>query len=276
MLEIYDTHTHVVSGDVGRYPLVATTDDSQSWHRDRPVDAEELLALADAAGVHQVAFVQAISCYGDDNRYALASARRHHARTVAVGTVSTDHPDAVASLRRDVLEFAMRGVRIFSPDPSAAPFAAPPMRRVVPAAADLAIPVVVLALPHQLASVRMLVTAFPSVSFVLDHCGFADFTGAPPFADADDLFALARATNVVCKVSSINLQATAEPRALWRTLVDRFGSHRLMWGSDHPHTPAPDYATLVDLARTTTDALGRGERTDVLAATAQRIWPSAS
>ena len=186
VLEIYDTHTHVVSGDVGRYPLVATTDDSQSWHRDRPVDAEQLLALADNAGVHRVAFVQAISCYGDDNRYALASARRHAARTMAVGTVSTDHPDAVASLRRDVLEFAMRGVRIFSPDPSAAPFADPPMRRVVTAAADLAIPVVVLALPHQLASVRTLVTAFPSVLFVLDHCGFADFTGAAPFAHAEE------------------------------------------------------------------------------------------
>ena len=87
------------------------------------------------------------------------------------------------------------------------------------------------------------------MSFALDHCGFADFTGATPFARADDLFALARATNVVCKVSSVNLQATAEPRALWRNLVD--------------------------LARTTTDALGRVERTDVLAATAQRIWPSA-
>lgn len=122
------------------------------------------------------------------------------------------------------------------------------MRRVVTAAADLAIPVVVLALPHQLVSVRTLVTAFLP-------CPLPSTIAASPTSPvphplrAPTTCSRSRATNVVCKVSSVNLQATAEPRALWRNLVD--------------------------LARTTTDALGRVERTDVLAATAQRIWPSA-
>jgi len=273
-MDIIDGHTHIVSHDIDRYPIDPGVDEEQAWHRDHSVDADELLTQATAAGVRGVAFVQAISCHGYDNRYVVDSARRHPGRTIAIGAVRPDHPDARASLRRDVIEGGMNGVRLFSVGGATAPLDHPDMRAITTEAAELGVPVVLLAVASQLLSVRPLVDAFPSVPFVLDHCGFADLGGVESFPGAGDLFALADLANLSCKVSSITLQATAHPRALWAALVSRFGSDRLMWGSDFPHTNQPDYAGLVDLAKRTTEGLDPGARADVLGATARRLWPA--
>jgi predicted TIM-barrel fold metal-dependent hydrolase len=250
--DVIDTHTHVVSTDTVRYPVASEVEGEQGWHRDHPVDTEGLLALADAAGVRGIALVQALSCYGFDSRYVLDSARAHPGRTVAVGSVRPGDPDATATLRRDVTERGARGVRVFAVGGMTAPLDDPDSRAIVVTAADLGIPVVLLIISAQLVAVRALVDEFPSVPFVLDHCGFADLSGDASFSRAADLFALADATNLHLKVSSISLQATEHPEALWATLAARFGSSRLMWGSDYPHTNQPDYAALVELARTTT------------------------
>jgi predicted TIM-barrel fold metal-dependent hydrolase len=274
-MQIVDAHTHVVSRDLVRYPIEPAVDEEHGWHRDRPVDADELMVLAEAAGVRGVAFVQAISCHGYDNRYVIDSAQNYPGRTIAVGSVRPDDPEAASSLRRDVVEGGMRGVRLFSVGGATAPVDHPSMRATTAVVADLGVPVVLLAVADQLPSVRPLVEAFPTVTFVLDHCGFADLSGDESFARAGDLFALADLANLSCKVSSITLQTTHHPRALWSALASRFGSERLMWGSDFPHTTAPDgYAGLVDLARSTTDELAPGARADVLGATALRHWPS--
>ena len=53
----------------------------------------------------------------------------------------------------------------------------------------------------------------------------------------------------------------------------RFGSARLMWGSDFPHTNQPDYGALVELARSTSAGLDDRARAEVLSGTARRLWP---
>ena len=272
-VEVIDTHTHVVSADHVRYPVNPGVGEEQSWHREHPVDAEALVALADVAGVRALALVQAISCHGYDNRYVLHSARAHPGRTVAIGAVRSDDGQAVAALRRDVMEHGARGVRLFAVGGSTAPLDHPDARAVAAAAADLQIPVVLLTVAAQLPSVRALVRAFPTVPFVLDHCGFADLGGDASFTRAAELFVLAESSNLNLKVSSMTLRATAHPEDLWSTLVSRFGSERLMWGSDYPHTNAPSYAALVALALETTSGLPENARAAVLAGTARRLWP---
>lgn len=271
--DVIDTHTHVVSADTVRYPIATEIAGEQGWHRDHAVDTEGLLALADQAGVRGLALVQALSCYGFDSRYVLDSARAHPDRTIAVGSVRAGDPDATATLQGDVTERGARGVRLFSVGGMTAPLDDPDARAIVATAADLDIPVVLLIISSQLSSVRALADEFPSVPFVLDHCGFVDLTGDATFTRAADLFELADAGNVHLKVSSICLQATEHPEALWATLSARFGSSRLMWGSDYPHTNQPDYASLVELARATTEGLSDQARDEVLAGTARRLWP---
>jgi predicted TIM-barrel fold metal-dependent hydrolase len=272
-IDVIDTHTHVVSSDTSRYPLAHALDAEQGWHRDHPVDTDQLLALADDAGVRALALVQAYSAYGYDSRYVLDSARANPARTVAVGSVQAGDPDAVATLRRHVRDDGMRGVRLFAVGGMTAPLDDPSVDVIVAAAADLGIPVVLLVIGSQLPAVRALADAYPSVPFVLDHCGFVDLSGGPSFPNANELFTFADAPNLHLKVSSICLQGTDEPEALWRVLVERFGSARLMWGSDFPHTNQPDYGALVELARRTTAGLPEQARRDALAATAMRLWP---
>jgi predicted TIM-barrel fold metal-dependent hydrolase len=203
----------------------------------------------------------------------LDSARANPSRTVAVGSVQAGDPDAVDTLRRHVRDDGMRGVRLFAVGGMTAPLDDPSVEMIVAAAADLGIPVVLLVIGSQLPAVRALADAYPSVPFVLDHCGFVDLSGGPSFPNANELFTFADAPNLHLKVSSICLQATDEPEALWRVLVDRFGSARLMWGSDYPHTNQPGYGELVELARHTTAGLPEHARRDVLAATAMRLWP---
>jgi predicted TIM-barrel fold metal-dependent hydrolase len=167
-------------------------------------------------------------------------------------------------------------VRLFSVGGATPSLDQPALRRVVGAANDLDIPVVLLLAAGQLPPLRALVAAFPSARFVLDHCGFADLGGGDRFPNASDLFALADLPNLYLKVSSMTLRATAHPQALWSVLAARFGSGRLMWGSDFPHTHEPGYAALVEAARTSTCGLEPGTRADVLSGTALRLWPELS
>jgi L-fuconolactonase len=274
-LDLIDAHTHVVSGDGDRYPMHSSVGADQEWHRERPVDTDALLSEADAAEVRGVVLVQSLSCHGYDNRYVLDSARRFGGRAVAIGAADPADPDAVASLRREVIEGGMRGVRL-SPQGETPSFDHPSIRALAAEAADLDVPVVLIGGPVQLPSVKRLAAILTTVRFVVDHCGFADLHGDATFPGAGPLLALSESPNVVCKVSSINLQGTAHAQALWSSLVAHFGSERLLWGSDYPHSDGPGYAELVRLACTTTEGLGAREQADVLGGAARRLWPSLS
>jgi predicted TIM-barrel fold metal-dependent hydrolase len=273
MPEIADTHTHVVSNDAERYPLDSSVGADQDWHRDRPLDADGMMTLAERASVRNVVFVQSLSCHGYDNRYALDSARRHEGRTVAVGALDPGDPAASTRLRDETLGRGMQGVRL-SAHGNPATFDDDAMRTVVAVASGLGVPVVLIGGAAHLRSVATLARAFPSVQFVVDHCGFADLSDPGRLTAAPGLLALADEPNVVCKVTSINLQATPDPRALWSTLVARFGADRLVWGSDYPHSDGPGYDALVVLGRASTDHLGAEAQACVLGDTARRVWSS--
>lgn len=269
---LVDAHTHVVADDADRYPLESSVGADQGWHHDRPVDADAMVRAADAAGVDAVVFVQSLSCHGYDNRYVIESARRFGSRAVGVGAANPADPGAAARLRSDVVDGGMRGVRLSAAgDPPS--FDTVSIRDIVAEAADLAVPVVLVGGTAQLARLERLAAAFPSVVFVVDHCGFVDLRDPDTFPAAGPLLALVDLPNIVCKVSSINLQAATDPAAVWCALAARFGSDRLLWGSDYPHSDGPGYSALVELARQTTADLGPTARDDVLGGTARRIWP---
>jgi L-fuconolactonase len=106
---------------------------------------------------------------------------------------------------------------------------------------------------HLLVAVEV-VRRFPRQRFVLDHI-------AKPFIRAgtlspwdDDLRALARFDNVFCKVSGLVTEAAwrawrpADFAPFLAVVLDAFGTHRLLFGSDWPVcTLAADYAQVVDL-----------------------------
>lgn len=109
--------------------------------------------------------------------------------------------------------------------------------------------------PRHLPVAVEVVRRFPRQRFVLDHI-------AKPFIKAgrlspwdDQLRALARFENVFCKVSGLVTEAAwrawrpADFAPFLAVVLDAFGTHRLLFGSDWPVcTLAADYAQVVDLA----------------------------
>ena len=92
------------------------------------------------------------------------------------------------------------------------------------AARGLGLVVSVLARPPQLAAVAEMAARFPQVPVVLDH--FAH-------SDEAELLDLAPLKNVHVKVSGFHHFAYTE--VLFHVVRARFGSDRMLWGSDFPH-----------------------------------------
>ncbi len=176
--DIVDTHTHIVSADTGRYPISPGMDEEQDWHRARPVDAAALLARADSAGVGGIAFVQALSCHGYDNRYVLDAARLHAGRAIAVVAVRPDDTDATTVLEQAVADGAA-GVRVVVPLGEGGGFDDPPVGRLADSGGRARHPGRAARRgPPRRRRSRPSCSARPATTFVVDHCGFADLSNA--------------------------------------------------------------------------------------------------
>ena len=276
---IVDTHVHVIADDVARYPLRPSGVGSE-WFREHPVTVEEFAATAAVAGVDRAVLVQAYGAYGTDNAYVIDAAASDPERFVSVGIVDPEHPAAPATLRALAGRPGFSGVRLFaigaSPpiwldDPTTDPLWA--------VATELDLRIVVALLPPDLPRLRRRLEQFPSVPMVLDHCGFPDLTGGPPYSGAAALFALSAFGQLHLKVTSHLLEtADAEGdecgQALVEQLVGAFGAARLVWGSDYPQTHDRSYRELVELGRSACARLSDADSHLVMGANARRLWPA--
>jgi predicted TIM-barrel fold metal-dependent hydrolase len=264
-----DTHTHVVAEDETTYPLNPPSGMTAPWYRDDPCSVERLLALMLEAEVDRAVIVQAISAYGFDNRYAVASARRFPQHCSSVVYLDLTAPDPVGDLRRVVQDEGVRGLRwvAFGETGLAGPAA------VWREAAALGIPVVVTVLADKLGELAATIPGLPgSIPLALDHCGFADFSAGIPA----ELAALAPFPNLHLKVSTIglrHLEAHGDVRDGLAELAACFGADRLMWGSDYSQTHDQPYGDLAAYARTAASKLDEDARASYLAGTALSLWP---
>jgi L-fuconolactonase len=119
----------------------------------------------------------------------------------------------------------------------------------------------------------------PELSFVLDHLGKPRIAARELEPWASDIRALAELPNVSCKLSGMVTEAGAGPwsvadlRPYADVVLDAFGPHRVMFGSDWPvSTLAADYAQVVDIALQLTAQLAEAEREAVFAGTATRVY----
>ena len=217
-----------------------------------PAETTELMALADAGGL-----IAAVVGWAD-----LTDAR--------VG-------ESLASLRAAPGGQFLAGIRhplLTEPDPLW--LRRPDVRRGLNAVAAAGL-VFDLVLPPALlpAAVRA-VADVPDLTFVLDHLGNVDVTadGPPDAAWARSFRALAALPNVVCKLSGILGEATADRlRPYAEIALEAFGPERLMFGSDWPvSTLSAGYGDVVAAARALTAGLTAPERAAVLADTACAVY----
>jgi L-fuconolactonase len=272
---IVDTHVHVIARDESRYPLRPSGVGSQ-WFREHPVDVEEYAAIASAAGVERAVLVQAFGAYGSDNDYVVDAAAGTPDRFVSVGIVDPEDPHASATLRALASRPGFSGIRLFAIGATAPTwFDDPATDALWTVARELDLRVVATVLAPELPRLRRRLEQFRGQPVVLDHCGFPDLRGGPPYLDAAGLFALAEFEHLSLKVTSHVLEAAAADAAeLMNMLVNAFGARRLVWGSDYPQTHDRSYAELVELGRSACARLSETDRDLVMGGNALRLWPA--
>ena len=132
---------------------------------------------------------------------------------------------------------------------------------------------------HQLTEAVRLVAAFPDQPFVLDHVAKPVIAGLPDAAWVRQIRALADRPNVFCKLSGM---VTEVPDRNWtdellrpyiHTVLEAFGTKRVMYGSDWPVClVAAEYSQQLHALEAACQELSDAERADVFGSTAARFY----
>jgi L-fuconolactonase len=269
-----DTHVHIVAPDQHRYPRKLALGNS-AWVID--MAGETMLDLMGEAGIARAMLVQAHTAYEYDNNYIADVAMAHPEHFVSVCIVDPTRPDAAEQLTYWVKERGVRGLRLF-PAAEREPQWLDDARTfsLWERAAALDIPVCVCLRFRQLARLRTVIERYPQVRVALDHLGAPRLDDGPPFESAAPLFDLVKLPNVYLKFSSVNLYAAAQgkstPKDFFRRLLDVFGTHRVMWGSNFPNTYDRSLKEQVALALDELSFVPEADRRWLFADTAKSLW----
>jgi len=270
-VSVVDIHPHVIASDTRRYPLAPLGGKQSDWSRERPVDAERMLAAMDEAGIEKAVLVQASTCYGHDNSYVADAVAAHPDRFAGVFSVDMLAADAPQRIRH-WLERGLKGLRVFIAGHTTAHDARLDDPRSFPAwrcAVDAGIPVCVQLRAPGLPQLETLLKEFPSARIVLDHMA------RPAPDDAGSLFSLASYSNLFLKFTTHNVRdavkAKTTPQAFMRRVVDTFGARRIAWGSNYPASEGSLGALLAD-ARQAVFALPAIDQEWIFSRTANSLY----
>ena len=301
-IRLLDTHAHLIADDWETYQ--ARPFNPSLPVPDRPdftVTAEQLLQMMDANGVDHACLVQRGHVYGYDNSYVLDSARKYPARFHPVVILDTQDPTAADTYRRMVRDDGVVGFRMANSRPwllDTAWMSSPSAMEVWKACADLGTPMTLIIfnnqLPYLLPLTKMIAREFSDLPIILDHgampYGMSQYEVAlreaagetvemppPPHFGIDETIEIFEAVpNIFFKITEINMErlvkAGVRAAHLMRRMVDSFGPHRLMWGSDVGQSMLWDYPEKTRMAKAATDFLTEEEAACFLHDNAARVF----
>jgi predicted TIM-barrel fold metal-dependent hydrolase len=282
---LFDTHAHLISADLVRYPRVFDSSGrpAQPGTDVQSPEADQLLAWMDATNVGGAAAVHLGGIYGFNNYYVLDSTDRFRSRLLPVVGLDAADETTPELMRRYVRERGLAALRITggsAADGSLPWLSSPEARRSWAAADEHSLAMVIMntppgRMPAAIAEYIRLAREYPNVRLVLDQLAWPDANGAPDYGIDSAHQSLALLPNIHFKFSSINLQQLAKaaiPAAtMLRHVVDVYGADRVMWGSDVGHS-AGTYAALVREAIEATTLLSSDEQRKVLRDTGMRVF----
>jgi predicted TIM-barrel fold metal-dependent hydrolase len=296
---IFDTHAHVLSADIERYPHSTLRGGTRPPVPPMTFPVGRLVEAMDAAGVARACLVQRATLYGYDNGYMLRSVADHPERFRSVAVLDAQDPAAPATLARLVREEGLAGLRIVAPrldEHDTDWLASEQAMALWAAAADRGLPVAVILyrLNNDAGRAAMLRVArqFTGLPIILDHCGVPhastpetrwatsqglDYAIDPPpgFGIAEALGEFAELPHVHFKVTDINFERLEDMgydlAAFARRLADLVGEERLVWGSDVGQSTAP-YGEMLARARHAASGLSDAGRAAFLGGNAARLY----
>jgi L-fuconolactonase len=236
---------------------------------------ETLLYQMDRAGVGKAVLIQLLG--QADNSYQMECLRRFPQRFASVVGVDAASAAAPQDLERLSGEGA-KGVRL-RPD-------APEALWRMAASRGFSVSCVGAASAFTASDFAARLSAFPSVSVVLEHLGGV---ARPDFDGKDEtrssVMALSRFANVSLKVPGLGQIAkrsqnlsTVNPLeagagSVLHDAVSHFGADRLMWGSDFPPVAAREgYVNALRWTQDALSSLSQGQKDEIFGGTAARIF----
>lgn len=243
---------------------------------------EDFETVARGHGVTEAVLVQVLNDLGDTRDF-LATAVTHAIVTGVVGWVpleAPDVPDQIAALRESPGGDRLVSIRhLIQDEPDDAYAARASVIAGVRAVAEAGLAFDLVIRAHQLPAAIALVRAVPGCRFVLDH-------GAkPPLLGGGSLDAwerqvaeLAGVENVTCKLSGLVTEAgndwrQTDIRRRFLHLIERFGTSRVMFGSDWPVcTLVASYEDVLNLCQSALAELSASEREAALESNARHIY----
>ena len=248
----------------------------------RSFGVADLEPAARAAGVTATVLVQTVPL-PDETPELLAIAAKGGLVKAVTGWVDLTAPsvaDDLAALCGGPHGGYLKAVRhLVQDEPDPDWLRRPDVARGLRAAAGAGLRYELLVYPHQLPAAVAAATALPDAPFVLDHCAKPRIAegGWEPWASG--VRALARRENVTCKLSGLVTEAdwtqwTVDGLRRYVDLVlEAFGPHRLMFGSDWPVCLlATTYDRWVSTVDDLIAGLSAGERAAVEGGTARRLY----
>jgi L-fuconolactonase len=247
----------------------------------RDVQVADWQQQAQAVGVTGGVLVQAAPT-AQETRFLLQQAQDNPAVLGVVGWIDMLAPDAVAQVAQCAQQPRLKGLRPMLQDLTDPDWILQPaIQPVLAAMARHGLVFDALIQPVHLPRILALTQAHPDLTVVVDH-------GAKPVIDAaamtvwvEPMALLARQTDpdkVVCKLSGLWTEAPAgQPVAVVRpwcdALLQMWGPHRLLWGSDWPVLElAGSYAAWRACSLDVLARLSAAEQSAVLGDNARRIY----
>jgi L-fuconolactonase len=280
-VSIVDTHTHVISPDVARYPLDPIGGRQSAWSTAHPVDADGLIRALDSAGIDKAVVVQASTVYGHDNRYVSDAVGAHPDRFVGVYSIDATAANAVEQIQH-WQDRGLVGFRLFTTGttlPGQADWLGHPDSYPAWAyAEEHHIPVCLQMTMDGLPVLRQLLERFPTTRVLLDHCARPDLSDGAPYRLSRELFALAEFPGVYLKLTHRAFDAATEgasrPADFLAAVVTAYGADRLTWGSNFPAVEG-SLADQLTAARTAVSSLPDEQQALIFGGTAEMLYFSA-
>ena len=264
---IIDSHLHIWSDNRKRYPREETP---------YPGSVELLLEYMDEAGVDRAVIVLPMH-YRYDNRILADTLREYGGKFAGVGVVDPRGQPAAEAFSRLVEEDGIRGVRVrgpIEPDCFCSPETDPLWRR----AAELSVPICLLAVPEQVKAIRQMVERFPETPVVIDHFAqipAVDGVDSDPF---QTFLSLSEFPLVHIKLSGLHYWGDRpypydRAHNNLRAAFNAFGAERILWGSDWPHILfGGGYIRCLNFVRREMPWLPGEAKSEILGGTAHRLW----
>jgi predicted TIM-barrel fold metal-dependent hydrolase len=299
---LFDTHAHVLSADLERYPYSTLRGGSKLPVSPMVFPIEDLVRQMNDSGVAHACIVQRATIYGYDNSYSLDAAAAYPGRFVPVVVLDAQDPASPALLRGIAAKHRLGGLRMVAPQLTEHDtdwLDSEDALRLWRAAADLALPVAVILYRRNNEAARAalleIARRFRDLPILIDHVGVPhastpetrwavsqglDYVIPPPpdFGITESVAQFGDLGHVHFKVTDINFDRLKDQHfdkaAFVRVLADRFGAERLVWGSDVGQSTAP-YDEMIKLVRDSAALLGAREQEHFLGRTAYQIYGKA-